>query len=114
MLDYLKQFKSDKYDFLTFLEGDEEDTLSIATQEYANPGEPVGSNAMGDSYHVVLFRTHETEDKYIDLDYFIAILSDPLEYISGLIKGGFFGIIARQTTTSKELIDRIVDKMKEV
>ena len=114
MLDYLKQFKSDQYDFLTFLGGEKENTITVATQDYANPGEPVGGNDMGDSYHIVLFRSHETEDKYVDLDCFNAILSDPLEYISGLINGGFFGIVARQTTTSKAIIDKLVDNMKDM
>jgi hypothetical protein len=114
MLDYLKSFKHDKYDFLTFLDGEEEDSIMVSGQTYNDPGEKIGGGDLGDSYHIVLFRNHETEDRYIDLDCFDAILIEPLEYISGLIKSGFYGIVARQTTTSKPIIDRIVDKMQEM
>ena len=113
MLDYLKPFKNEKYDFLTFLDGDKEDSITVSGQNYNEPGEKVNPGIHGDSYHIVLFRSHETEDRYVDLDYFNAVLVEPLEYISGLIKGGFFGIVARQTTTSEPIINSIVDKIKE-
>jgi hypothetical protein len=113
MLDFLKPIKNDKFDFLSFLDGDKENSIQIQAQDYANPGEKLGGNTLGDEYHIILFRGHETQDKYIDLDYFDAILPDPLEYISGLIPAGFFGIIARKTTTSQKIVNKIVDKMKE-
>ena len=115
MLDYLKHFKNDKYDFLTFLDNEDgKNSITVSSQEYNDPGEKVVGGQLGDSYHIVLFRSHETEDLYVDVDCFSAILVDPLEYISGLIKSGFYGIVARQTTTSKPIIDRIVDKLQEM
>jgi hypothetical protein len=39
---------------------------------------------------------------------------EPLEYISTLIKGDWYGIVARKTTTSQKFIDTIFDKLIEV
>jgi hypothetical protein len=47
------------------------------------------------------------------LDSIEAILSDPLEYISGLIPSGFYGIIAKRTTTSEKIINKLLDNMKQ-
>lgn len=112
MLDFLKPLKNDKFDFLTFLDG-EKDSIIIQKQEYLNPGEKLGGSALGDEYHIILFRNNETKDAYVNFDHFDAILRDPYEYISGLIPAGFFGIIARKTTTSKKIIDNLVDKFKQ-
>ena len=113
MLDFLKIYKNQKIDFMTFFEGDKEDEISIMGQEYANTGEPVGASSMGEAYHIILLRSHETEDRYTDLDYFQAILCDPLEYISGLIPQGWYGVIARKTTTSEPIITKLLAKMNE-
>ena len=109
MLDFLKPLKQEKYDFITFFEGDKKDSVSVMGQCYNEPGEAIEGSPMGEKYHVILFRSHETEDKYTDLDNFEAILSDPIEYMSGLIPSGFSGVIARKTTTSGKIIDKLLD-----
>jgi hypothetical protein len=115
MLDFLKHLKNEKFDFLTFLEGEKENSIEIVGTEYTNPGEPIDGSNMGSSYHVVLFRDHkENKNEYDDVDSFDAILIDPLEYISGLIPQGWYGIIARKTTTSRPLIDRMLDNFNKV
>jgi hypothetical protein len=106
--------KSESFDFLTFLSGDTENEIQIVGQEYADKGEPVGGNDLGLTYHIVLFRDSKIDkDAYGDLDSFEAILADPLEYVSGLIPGGFYGIIAKKTTTSHKIIDKLLDTMKK-
>ena len=114
MLDFLKPFKKEPFDFLTFLEGEEEGQISIVGTEYVNPGEPLDIGSMGgNSYHIVLFRDHESdEERYGDVDSFDAVLLDPLEYISNLITTGWYGIIARKTTTSGPIIQRMLDKFE--
>ena len=114
MLEYLQPLKNEKIDFLTFLAGDEEGKVNIMGSEYANPGEKVGGNTLGDLYHIVLFRdSTENPDEYDNVDDFEAILACPLEYVSGLIPGGFYGIVARKTTTSHKLMDRLLAMMKK-
>lgn len=41
MLDFLRPLKNDKFDFLTFLDGDKENSIQIQGQDYANPGEKI-------------------------------------------------------------------------
>ena len=114
MLDFLRPMKNEHFDFLTFLAGEQKNSIHIEGTEYKNPGQKVGGNDLGDAYHVVLFRDHKTDkNKYDDLDTFDAILCDPFEYISGLIPAGFYGIIARKTTTSQEIIKKLLDNVKE-
>ena len=115
MLEYLKHLKNEKIDFLSFLEGDKKDSIQIIGTEYTDPGENVDASAMGNSYHIILFREHEEKpDEYGDVDSFEAILSDPLEYISGLIPQGWYGIIARKTTTSRPMVDRLLANFNKV
>jgi hypothetical protein len=113
MLDFLEPLKEEKFDFITFFEGEKVDSISVMGQFYNEPGEPVGGSSLGDSYHIILFKSHKTEDKYVDLDNFEAILADPLEYMSGLIPSGFYGVIARKTTTSDGIIQRLLDFCSE-
>jgi hypothetical protein len=114
MLDFLQPLKKDKFDFITFLSGDEEDKVSIMGSEYMNPGESIGGNTLGNLYHIVLFRdSQENIEEYDDVDNFEAILTCPLEYISGLIPAGFYGIIARKTTTSHKLLNRLLAIIKQ-
>jgi hypothetical protein len=101
--------KGEKFDFLSFLEGTKKNSIEIIGTEYANPGEPLDVGIMGESFHVILFRDHEEDpEQYSDAEHFDAVLVDPLEYISGLIPQGWYGIIARKTTTSKPLLDRLL------
>jgi hypothetical protein len=113
MLDFLKPLKDNKFDFFTFLAGDADGKIQVMGSEYANPGEKLGGNSLGDLYHIVLFRdSDENSEEYDNFDEFEAILACPLEYASGLIPGGFYGIIARKTTTSHKLMNRLLAMMK--
>lgn len=113
MLDFLKHFKNESFDFITFLEGEKKDSIEVIGTEYQDRGESVDAGIMGDSWHIVLFREDKNDkDKYAELDTFEAVLVEPITYISNLIPAGYFGIIARKTTTSDKIINRIVDKIR--
>lgn len=106
--------KNEKYDFLTFLEGDKKGQIEVIGTTYNDPGEPLDKGIMGDSYHIVLFREDKNKpEDYTDPDSFDAVLVEPFEYISRLITEGWYGIIARKTTTSRPLIDKMLDKFNE-
>lgn len=114
MLDFLEPLKEQKIDFFTFLAGEDEGQINVMGSEYANPGEKIGGSSLGDLYHIVLFRdSKDKRDEYDDVDNFEAILACPLEYASGLIPGGFYGIIARKTTTSHKIMDKLLAMMKK-
>lgn len=111
----LNEMKKNQFDFLTFLDSDKEGQIAIMASDYSNRGEDIGGNSMGKEYHIVLFRDHKTNsDKYDELDYFDAVLVDPLEYVSGLIPAGFYGVIGRKTTTSGKIIDKLVAKFRDL
>jgi hypothetical protein len=92
-----------------FFEGDKDDSIRIEGNCYEERGEPVGGSDLGDAYHVFLCKGHPTEDRYHEFDTFDAILCEPLEYISGLIPYGFYGMVAKKTTTSEAFRDRTID-----
>jgi len=107
--------QNENYDFLTFLQGDKEGSIEVIGTSYKDPGDSIDKGIMGDSYHIVLFRDHqEKKDQYGDVDSFDAVLIDPFEYISRLITEGWYGIIARKTTTSRPIIDRMLDKFDNI
>lgn len=117
MLDYLKKLKNDPegpYDAIFFLPGPKEDQVHIEASILKERGESLGGSAMGDAYHVVLFKDDIIEDKIYNVDRFEAIFLDPYEYISNLIPQQWFGMVIRKTTTSGEFVQRLFDKMTEV
>jgi hypothetical protein len=114
MLEFLKEFSKENHDAIFFLPGDEEDQITIEGATYKESGNKIGGSEMGDSYHVILFKeSSETEELY-DVDRFEAIFSDPFEYISVLIPQNWYGVIAKQTTTSHTFINKIFDKLQQV
>ena len=113
MLDYLKEV-GDEFDALFFLPMEDEDSINIMTNKYKNPGQPIKGNNIGDWWHILLFKCNEESGHVEDLDIFDAIFIDPREYISGLIPQGWYGVIAKKTTTSHNLLDDAIDKFKSM
>jgi len=117
MLDYLYPMKNQDYDFLTFLEGDLKNSIEVQGTEYKNRGKPVEESSIGKKYHIILFRDHKEDSTKYDadsMDHFEAILIDPLEYISELIPAGFYGIVAKKTTTSPKIVKKLLDSIKKM
>jgi len=113
MLDYLKVLQNQGHDAFFFLPGPKKDTIHLEGASYKEAGENIGNSEMGNAYHVILFK-EDTEGELVDIDMFDAIFMDPLEYMSGLIPSGIFGIMARKTTTSNDFIQRTFDKLQSV
>jgi hypothetical protein len=91
--------KDKVYDCFSFLPGEEEDTLNLEFGEYVEDDSiKIGGNDLGDLYHIILYKYKKDDE--LDFDSFEAILGCPLEYASHLIPSGFYGIIAKKTTTS--------------
>lgn len=114
MLDYLAKMKNENWDCLSFFEGDDENKISITGSRYKNPGEyEIGQNK-GQIYHIILVKDHEENPaKFDHFDKFEAVLLDPLEYVSGLIPSGWYGLVAKKTTNSHKFVDETIDKMKK-
>jgi hypothetical protein len=93
--------------------GPEEDMVKVEAAKYKIPGDDVDMCDMGNMYHIVLFK-QDNEGYPIDPDLFEAILIEPLEYISRVIKCDFYGVVAKKTTTSSDFIQNMFDKLKEI
>lgn len=111
MLEVFSDIKKEDFDCLTFFPDYDEQALKIEGQRYKNFGEKVGGSVLGDEWHIVLFK--EDEECFSDLDTFDAILSEPLEYISQLIPQGWYGLVARKTTTSTVFIKKMLDVLEK-
>jgi len=113
MLEILKGFKKDDFDMLMFTPNlEKDDIVDIETVQYTERGEKIDSSQMGDSYHIVLFKEDE-EGNIANLDHFEAILTDCLEYASGLIPYSWYGFICKKTTTSHVVLNKILDNIKK-
>ena len=110
MLEFMKEF-TDPYDALFFLPHEEnENQVQIHARKFIDVGEPLDKTEVGPAWHVVLFETNE-DGTAKNIDVFDAVLSEPREYISGLIPMDIYGVVARKTTTSKTFLDDFVAKI---
>ena len=80
---------------------------------YKDGGTKIGGSELGDNFDIILFK-EDLDGKLIEPEKFEAILLEPLEYISNMIKSDWYGIVARKTTTSQKFVDAIFDKLIEV
>jgi hypothetical protein len=111
MLDFLKEIDND-VDMIKFFPHDELDNaLEITGEKYKEPAESIDGTTVGPAWHVILFQWDDEKGKVINQDKFDAILSEPREYISGLIPQDWYGIIARKTTKSTKIVNEMFDSL---
>jgi len=113
MLEFLRELKDDHFDAVFFMPGPEEDMVKVEAAKYKTPGEDIDACNMGNMYHIVLFK-QDIDGNPVNPDLFEAILTEPLEYISRMIKCDFYGVVAKKTTTSSDFIQNMFDKLKEI
>lgn len=108
MLDIFR--KMEDYDILFFTPHDEnDDEIKIESAHYRNRGEPIELGIGGDhSYDIVLFK-YDDENGLTDLDKFQAVLLEPREYVTRMIKEDWYGFVARKTTTSARVVQEMFD-----
>ena len=113
MLEYLKDV-GNQFDTLFFLPAEDDEQIQIVANKYKDPGLRHIGNDIGDWWHILLFKCNEASGAVEKLDHFDAIFSDPREYISDLIPCGWYGCVAKKTTTSKVFLDDALDRFKEL
>lgn len=101
MLSFLNTVK--EFDALLFLPDEDENTVRFEVCTYKDAGEPVGGSGMGLEYHIVLFKVKD--GNAYEFDSYDAILVEPRTYIAMLIPQDFYGLVARKTTTSINLVN---------
>jgi hypothetical protein len=110
MLPCMEPIRGKEYDVLTFLP-DKKNDVQIEASELTEKGDPIGESNNGYRWKILLFKEHE-EGGPTNIDDFEATLGCPLEYASYLIPAGWFGMIVKNTTTSSELFDQMLDRVK--
>lgn len=94
----------------------EKNNIHVQSNVYKNKGTPIETSVVGDKWHIILFQEDDEEDDeemcIKNFDTFEAIFSDPREYISDLIKCGWYGIISRKTTTSENFYQEALAKFQ--
>lgn len=111
MLDYLKQFEKEDYDFFIFTPTEKDEQIHIEVGKYDDYGEDVEGSVVGKYHHIITFKLGE--DEILNLDQVDAILGSPLEYMSMIIPMDFYGVICKKTTKSTEFAKKIFDNLKE-
>ena len=109
MLPILHEIKNKPYDCLYFLPT-KNNNVHIESAIYKDPGEKIGGSDMGDLYHIILFKEDDSMSHY---DKFEAILACPLEYMSNLLPSGWYGVLAKKTTTSDDFIEDMHNTFNE-
>lgn len=107
-----------EFDAIFFLPKDD-DNIHIQSNVYKNKGTPVENTVVGDKWHIILFQEDDSDKNENDLivknfDTFEAIFSDPREYISDLIKCGWYGVVSRKTTTSEKFYHDALAKFQDI
>jgi hypothetical protein len=113
MLDYLKPFEKEDYDFFIFTPTQKEEQIHIEVGKYDEYGEDIEGSEVGKFHHIITFKIDEEEEKIKNLDQVDAILGSPLEYMSMIIPLDFYGVICKKTTKSEGFVKKIFDNLKE-
>jgi hypothetical protein len=107
MLKVFEEIKQRGCDAISFFPNpDNYEDVVIQGLIYKEKSESIGGSSMGDSYDIVTFR--KNGDDFSNKDHYEAILVCPYTYGNKLLKEGYFGFIAKKTTTSKELLDYVM------
>lgn len=107
MLQVFNDIKQQGCEAISFFPNPDDDSdIVIQGLLYKESGEPIGGSSMGNSYDIVTFRKYG--DEFVNKDHYEAILVCPYTYSNKLLKEGYFGFVAKKTTTSKELVDYIL------
>lgn len=108
-----KKMKDSNCDAICFLP-DSKDPENMVLQglTYKEKGDNIGGSVMGHSYDIITFR--QTGGEYHSKDHFDAILVCPYTYSDKLVNEGYFGIIAKKTTTSDNMVNLILQRIDDL
>ena len=99
---------------ITFLPSDkpEEETV-IQGLHYKEHGKKIETESdLGDLYDIIIFR--RDNKGYSDLEQFEAILVCPFTYSDRMYNGKYFGVVAKKTTSSGEVVKSLLEKINEL
>lgn len=96
------------FDGFNFFKNEDGDT-EITGFAYNVPGDKINGTNLGEMYDIIILQDNPPKMP----ERFGAILTSPMHYMSRMIEQGFYGIVARMTTTSEKIIDTIFSEMEK-
>jgi hypothetical protein len=111
MLESLNKFKGKNFDVLYCVSTDNRG-VDVYGNYYEGEVTRLDESELGSNYHIILFK-EDTKGQLYNADMFEAILIDPLEYLSGLLPQGWFGVFFKKTTASGTIVKVLFDKLTE-
>ena len=107
----IKEQNCDAILFLPSTTADDETTIQGLT--YKEPGESIGGSELGQLYDILTFR-QTGEQSFGQKDHFQAVLVCPYTYSEKLLNEGYLGLVARATTTSRDMVERVSQRIGEL
>jgi hypothetical protein len=115
MLKVFNEMKKVACHAITFLPSEKpEEQAIIQGLHYKEHGETIKTQSdMGDLYDIIIFRG-DVKDGYTDLEKFEAVLACPYTYSDRMYHGNYFGLVAKRTTTSNEVVESLLEKIGDL
>jgi hypothetical protein len=111
MIESLKKLKQKNFDVIYCVSTDK-NGVDVYGNYYGGEVIRLDESQLGSKYHIILFKEDRKGELY-NVDMFEAILIDPLEYLSGLLPQGWFGVFFKKTTVSGTIAKVLFDKLTE-
>jgi len=115
-LGFIREISKEDPDVVMFLPGSLPKNgvipLKIDLMRYTNAGEKLGGSDLGDSYDIILFQLDIDTITVKNKDRFTAVLIEPAQYIANMINHHFFGIVARLTSNSNNMMTTTYEQIK--
>jgi hypothetical protein len=115
MKEIFKKMKEAKCHAIAFLPSENpEEQAIIQGLHYKDHGEIVKTQSdIGDLYDIIIFRG-DIDDGFGELEQFEAVLSCPFTYSDRMYHGNYFGIVAKKTSTSGEVVKSLLEKIGDL
>jgi hypothetical protein len=107
LINIVEKFRGKEMDGIEFFKNNGEYVVNLF--DYKKKGEKVPGSSMGDFYHIILMpKKSDSEPEKIE-----AILTSPLHYVESLMNDNFNGVVAKVTTTSEEVMNKILKSVSD-
>jgi hypothetical protein len=115
MKEIFVKMKEAKCHAIAFLPSeDPEEQAIIQGLHYKDEGEIVKTESdVGELYEIIIFQG-DIDDGFSQLEQFEAVLSCPFTYSDRMYHGNYFGVVAKKTSTSGEVVESLLEKIGDL
>jgi hypothetical protein len=115
MKEIFVKMKDAKCHAIAFLPSENpEEQAIIQGLHYKELGDTIKTQSdIGDLYDIIIFRG-DIDKGFSDLEQFEAVLSCPFTYSDRMYHGNYYGVVAKKTTTSNEVVDSLIEKIGDL